>query len=141
MSRLLQGRGRGVEEKKCANPVLGVKLHHDKASLMCYQFGEMRVFLQVFVSMPTMIPTLKRILEEDGVELPDNGTHTCPTFESNVPFVLRYMIDSEINGSNWLELPAGAYTRRVPGTSSTTTTTQLEVDVVYSDIISHKVGY
>jgi hypothetical protein len=91
--------------------------------------------------MPTIIPTLKRILEEDGVELPDNGTHTCPTFESNVPFVLRYMIDSEINGSNWLELPAGAYTRRVPGTSSTTTTTQLEVDVVYSDIISHKVGY
>ena len=130
----MQGRGRGVEEKKCVNPVLGVKLHHDKASLMGYQFGETRIFLQVFVAMPTMVPTLKRILEDDGVEMPGNGTVTCPTFESNVPFVLRYMIDADINGSNWLELPAGAYMRRSPQT----TLTQLEVDVVYSDVISHK---
>ena len=70
LNRLLAGRGRGVEEKKCANPVLGVKVHTDKASLMGYQFGEARVFVQVFVAMPTMVPTLKRVLEEDGVEFP-----------------------------------------------------------------------
>ena len=107
--------------------MLGVKLHHDKASLMGYQFGEMRVFLQVFVSMPTMIPTLKRILEEDGVELPDNGTHTCPTFESNVPFVLRYMIDSEINvelagaAGRCLHPPSPAQAARRPQPSSKST--------------------
>ena len=46
------------------------------------------------------------------------------------------MIDSEVSGSNWLELPAGAYARRPA--HECTTTCQLELDVVYSDVISHK---
>lgn len=86
------------------------------------------------------MPTLKRVLEEDGVEfpagtLPHGQTHAaCPTFESNVPFVLRYMIDRDINGSTWLELPQGAYARRAPkdmvthtqvGAMDTPTTTRL----------------
>jgi len=71
LNRLLAGRGRGVEEKKCVNPVLGVQVHADKNSLMGYNIDqEPRVFLQVFVAMPTMVPTLKRVLEEDGVEFP-----------------------------------------------------------------------
>jgi len=132
LNRLLAGRGRGVEEKRCANPVLGVKVHADKASLMGYQFAaEQRTFIQVFVAMPTMVPTLKRCLEEDGVEFPQGtllhgaSAATCPTFESNVPFILRYMIDADISGSNWLELPAGAYVRRAPGAA--VTHCQLEV--------------
>jgi hypothetical protein len=44
LNRALQGRSRGVEEKKIVNPVLGVALHTDKQSLMGYQFGESRVF-------------------------------------------------------------------------------------------------
>ena len=45
--------------------------------------------------MPTMVPTLKRVMEDEGMELPGGtmgggGQHaTCPTFESNVPFILR----------------------------------------------------
>jgi DNA polymerase delta subunit 1 len=120
-----------VEEKKCANPVLGVAVHADKQSLMGYSVDqEPRVFVQVFVAMPTMVPTLKRLLEEDGVEfpagtLPHGQTHAaCPTFESNVPFVLRFLIDREINGSTWLELPQGAYTRRAP--KDTVTHTQVK---------------
>ncbi len=31
------------------------------------------------------------------------------TFESNVVFVMRYMVDAKIVGANWVTLPAGAY--------------------------------
>lgn len=91
--------------------------------------------MQVYVAMPTMVPTLKRILQEDGVDIVGNGVSTCQTFESNVPFVLRFMIDCDISGSNWIELPAGAYALRPDG--ERITTSQLEVDVVFDDLISH----
>jgi hypothetical protein len=46
-----------------------------------------------------MIPPLKRIFNE-GVRLPGTGsTAPCQPFESNVPFVLRYMIDNKIGGA------------------------------------------
>ena len=81
-----------------------------------------------------MVPTLKRILEDEGVDLPGHGMATCPTFESNIPFILRFMIDRDISGSNWLELPAGTYATR----RKTVTTSQIEVDAVFEDVISHK---
>jgi DNA polymerase delta subunit 1 len=31
------------------------------------------------------------------------------TFESNVVFVMRYMVDAKIVGANWVTLPAGAH--------------------------------
>lgn len=31
------------------------------------------------------------------------------TYESNVPYALRFMIDCSVVGGNWVELPAGAY--------------------------------
>ena len=42
----MQGRGRGVEEKMCQSGSR-VKLHHDKASLMGYQFEKPAFFLGV----------------------------------------------------------------------------------------------
>ncbi len=48
-----------------------------------------------------------------GGSLAGGQSHTtCATFESNVPFVLRFLIDCDISGSNWIELPRGAYTLR-----------------------------
>ena len=80
-----------------------------------------------------MIPGLKRLLEEEGIDLPGVGLSTCPTYESNVPFILRFMIDNAISGSNWLELKAATYVMRSPQT----TTSQIEVDVIFEDIVSH----
>ena len=67
--------------------------------------------------MPTMVPKLKRIMEE-GIALPGvretngsgyQGDALFQPFESNVPFVLRYMIDRDISGAGWLTLPKGTY--------------------------------
>ena len=60
--------------------------------------------------MPTLVPTLKRIME-DGVELAgvNSDDNLYNGFECNVPFVLRYMIDQDIQGAGWLTLPQKTY--------------------------------
>lgn len=44
------------------------------------------------------------------------------------------MVDADIVGCNWLELPAGKYVLRLEGKA---TLCQLEVDVLWSDVVSH----
>jgi hypothetical protein len=90
--------------------VLGVEYLPHHRSIMGYETPHTQ-FLKVYCGMPTLIPTLKRIMEE-GVELdiPGHpGTKTYPAFECNVPFVLRYMIDQDITGAGWLTFPKGTY--------------------------------
>ena len=69
-------------------------------------------FFKIHVAMPTLIPPLKRIME-DGMELAgvltSNGDYTYEAFECNVPFVLRYMIDRDISGAGWLTMPKKTY--------------------------------
>ena len=92
----------------------------------------------MYLALPTLVPTLKRILE-GGIVIPGCGGGQqipCQTFESNVPFLLRFMIDKEISGMNWLTLPARHYTRRPSSTCKSTC--QLEFDCVFDSIVSHK---
>ena len=79
-------------------------------------------FFKIMVSVPTLIPTLKRIMEEGcmdlpGVDAPQGTDYTA--FECNVPFVLRYMIDNEISGAGWLTLPKKTYQVREASESKT----------------------
>ena len=47
---------------------------------------------------------------EDGIEVQALGLRMAfDTFESNVLFVLRFMIDAGVVGGCWCELPAGKY--------------------------------
>lgn len=101
---------------------LGVQYIDDHKSIMGYNTSHTK-FLKVYVAMPTLVPTLKRLLEE-GMHLPgispisSSVTHNMwqegegssyQPFECNVPFVLRFMIDEDICGAGWLTLPRGAY--------------------------------
>ncbi|KAB0396571.1 hypothetical protein E2I00_005850, partial [Balaenoptera physalus] len=45
-----------------------------------------------------------------------------------------FMVDTDIVGCNWLELPAGKYVLRPEGKA---TLCQLEADVLWSDVVSH----
>jgi DNA polymerase delta subunit 1 len=62
-------------------------------------------------------------------------TKIYPTFESNLPIVLRFMVDSKMTGMNWIELPAGKYVVRSEDVK--TSCCQYEVDILMSDCISH----
>ena len=100
--------------------------------------GTQSAFFKVYLALPTLVPTLKRILE-GGIVIPGCGGGQqipCQTFESNVPFLLRFMIDKEISGMNWLTVPARHYTRRPSSTCKSTC--QLEFDCVFDSIVSHK---
>lgn len=105
-----------------------------KQSLLGYHFDKMEPFIKITVAMPTLVPTARRIME-NGFSFGGSGHQQYQCFEANMPFVLRYMIDRNIVGCNWLELPAGSYSLRAEDKSQSRC--QLEVDVVYDDIISH----
>jgi len=44
-----------------------------------------------------------------------NGDHEAfgrVTYESNMPFALRFMIDNDIGGMQWIQIPAEKYMLR-----------------------------
>lgn len=126
---ILEERLKGDVRSNQADSALvhGVEYITDHKSIMGYE-SQHTNFLKVFVSLPGLIPTLKRILE-GGIQLPgievtnqeaassgmigeDSklGRMTkFAAFECNVPFVLRFMVDWDISGAGWLTLPAETY--------------------------------
>ena len=49
---------------------------------------------------------------ENGLTLPRIGSMTFETYESNCAYVLRYMVDRDIVGCNWLTIPAAKWSPR-----------------------------
>jgi len=108
--------------------VLGVEYTSDHKSIMGYETKHTQ-FIKVYLAMPTLVPTLKRVMGE-GVDLGGSIVPGAPAqelsfepFECNVPFVLRYMIDQDITGAGWLTLPSETYRFR----SETNKTTHCQV--------------
>ena len=119
----------------------GVSYIQDHSSIMGYDTKHTK-FFKVLVAMPTMVPTLKRIME-DGVTLPGvrptdgsnyEGDALYQPFESNVPFVLRFMIDRDISGAGWLTLPKETYRVR---TDESKKQTHCQVRVCNAYSLSH----
>jgi DNA polymerase delta subunit 1 len=108
LDQRLEGSARGGKlDQYC----LKVQYIKDKKSIMGFETTDTK-FFKVTVAMPTLIPTLKRIMEE-GIELPGvstvGGNNQFSAFECNVPFVLRYMIDRDVTGAGWMTLPSKTY--------------------------------
>ncbi|KAF7794322.1 hypothetical protein EIP86_005456 [Pleurotus ostreatoroseus] len=57
------------------------------------------------------------------------------TYESNINYTLRFMIDTRVVGMNWIELPAGKY--ELWTGSKKKSRCQIEVAVKWNDFISH----
>ncbi|KAJ1440146.1 DNA polymerase family B-domain-containing protein [Ochromonadaceae sp. CCMP2298] len=122
------------EEKNLSKFVLGVEKTEPMQSLLGYHFDQVKEFVKVFMAMPSLLPGVKRLLEE-GVQISGAGMLRGQTYESNVPYVLRFMIDNEISGADWVELPAGTYSVRGSGAVSRCS---VEVDVFYNNIKPHE---
>ena len=70
---------------------------------------------------------------ENGIRLASyEVSHTFETYESDVLFVLRFMIDTDIKGGNWIKLPSHTYQIEVNNRSRC----QLEAHIHYKDIKS-----
>ncbi|XP_042438291.1 DNA polymerase delta catalytic subunit [Zingiber officinale] len=103
-----------------------------KKSIMCYQKDQSHPFLKIVVALPTMVASCRGILEK-GITIEGIGSRNFDTYESNILFALRFMIDCNIVGGNWIEVPAGSYRKVIKSMSYC----QLELDCLYSELISH----
>ncbi|XP_029781128.1 DNA polymerase delta catalytic subunit isoform X1 [Suricata suricatta] len=143
--------------KELAGPaVLSVELC-SRESMFGYHGHGPSPFLRITLALPRLMAPARRLLEQ-GIRVPGLGTPSFAPYESNVDFEIRFMVDTDIVGCNWLELPAGKYHLRPkgkvqgsPGTGAQgrepaatdaphpykATHCQLEADVHWSDVVSH----
>lgn len=85
--------------------------------------------------MPRHIAVARRVLEGGGFsscELPARG---YMPYESNLEFPLRFMIDTQVVGCNWIELLVGKY--RLRQGDGVRSRCQYEVDVAWNAFVSH----
>jgi DNA polymerase delta subunit 1 len=82
-----------------------------KQSIYGYRGDTKSPFVKVTVFDPRSISKVKNKVEA-GVNVPglDRICQAETTYESNLAYLLRFMIDCKVSGSNWIELPAGTYT-------------------------------
>lgn len=133
----LESRVAGVVTGRDAShrqKVLAVQAETGLQSLMGFHGDETATFLRVYVAAPTLVTKAKNVLER-GFRFGSHPELAYQCFEANTPFTLRYMIDNDITGSNYLEIPGGAY--RVRAGTSKRSLAQVEVDVVYDSVVSH----
>jgi DNA polymerase delta subunit 1 len=91
---------------------------------MHYSFGRKTDFLKITTNGPKQVASLRRVFESGFTA---NGIHIQETtYESNIPFALRFMIDRNISGMSWIEIPPDKYSLRISGAMSNC---QIEVDV------------
>ncbi|XP_028824417.1 DNA polymerase delta catalytic subunit isoform X1 [Denticeps clupeoides] len=115
-----------------------------KESMYGYHGQSSQDFLRITMAMPRLIAPAKRLLEQ-GFKFAKFPTQCYAAFEANIDFEIRFMVDCDVVGCCWIELPKGKYRVReeraagfadsqYPGKVSLC---QYEVDVSWTDLISH----
>ncbi|EKM50426.1 uncharacterized protein PHACADRAFT_104509 [Phanerochaete carnosa HHB-10118-sp] len=112
-----------------------------RRSLWGYRGDEKVPFIRIEVSDQRSLPKTrdKWLFNSFRGECHFNNlfkTDSVSTYESNIAYVLRFMIDAKIVGMNWVELPAGGYT--IMQEKDKKSHCQLEVSVKWDKIVSHQ---
>ncbi|KAG5854660.1 DNA polymerase delta catalytic subunit-like [Anguilla anguilla] len=115
-----------------------------KESMYGYHGNRPLDFLRITMATPRLIAPAKRLLEQ-GFKFGPFPTQSYASFEANIDFEIRFMVDSDVVGCCWIELPAGKYRVREDKTTgevdsrhpSKVSLCQYEVDVGWTDLVSH----
>jgi DNA polymerase delta subunit 1 len=93
--------------------VKAVELVKDKASVMNYQANK-AVFLKIYTGLPKYVNQFRTIFESGSFNYPQGqeDTFEMVTYESNLPYALRFMIDNSVVGMSWIRMKAGTYKHR-----------------------------
>ena len=79
---------------------------------MNYQ-AEKANFLKIYVNLPKYLSQLRTLFEKETVLYQKkSGVFSEVTFESGLPFNMRFMVDNQINGMSWISIGAGNYVLR-----------------------------
>ncbi|XP_053690077.1 DNA polymerase delta catalytic subunit [Sabethes cyaneus] len=116
--------------------VLDVELVQ-RQSILGYNGEDKFTFIKVMVALPKLLAAVKRLLEKEQM-MPEMDFQDCRVYESNIDFDIRFMVDTDVVGCSWIELPAGTWRLRKKGTSpNMETRCQIEVDVAYNKFVAH----
>lgn len=92
---------------------------------MKYLGGEKSPFLKITLRDPKFITPARRSIER-GLSFAGFSEPRL-TYESNIAYLLRFMIDCKVSGANWIELPAGSYTLRNDSNSNAQINTEIRL--------------
>lgn len=79
-----------------------------KKRSMCgyHRNAPLRTMFKVTVAQPSYVATLRECLEKGNEAV---TSRRISTFEGNLPFELRAMVDSNLSGCQWIKLKAGTF--------------------------------
>ncbi|ESL09236.1 DNA polymerase delta catalytic subunit [Trypanosoma rangeli SC58] len=108
---------------------------HKRQSLMHYQGDGPTEHLKIVVQLPQHVPRLRTLLSDHGVACAGawDGVRVFPTYESNIIFPLRFIVDNGISGCNWLTVPTGSFCIATERTS----TCQIELCCSHEAVQNH----
>ncbi|KAF4610971.1 hypothetical protein D9613_006736 [Agrocybe pediades] len=108
-----------------------------KKSLWGYRGDDNTPFLKLTLTDPRSVPKIRDKFSIHTGECDFRGLFdgVVLTYESNIVFTLRFMIDTKVVGMNWIEVPAGKY--KIIAPAQKRSTCQLEINVRYDAFISH----
>ncbi|OUM64108.1 hypothetical protein PIROE2DRAFT_66246 [Piromyces sp. E2] len=106
-----------------------------RESIYHFHGNQKTPFIKITINLPKQLPGVKRKLE-NGIQIRGFGERAFDTFDSTLNYDLRFMIDRNVTGVNWLECPPKKYTIRPKDECNSNC--QLEVDIYYEDLISHE---
>ena len=121
-----------------------------KKTLMGYRGNDDVPFLKFTLTSPKNVPTVRdkspllsrlfmpyanrspfiRIFDQGQCHFQDLFDGPVATYESNIVFVLRFMIDTKVFGMNWIEVPAGKY--KITPPEKKRSSCQLEITFRYT---------
>ncbi|KAJ2161568.1 DNA-directed DNA polymerase delta [Coemansia sp. RSA 552] len=128
--------GAGARSGGGSDTVVGIEMCM-KEPLFGYHGNVKAPFFKIIVRNPRMMRDVARVVK-NGFNVPGAGHYSATLFESNLEFTIRFMVDTDIVGASWVELPAGKYTVNQTNVSFC----QYEVSIDYRDLIAHEpVGY
>lgn len=78
----------------------------ERSHIMYYNGDKLEPFWKITALLPNNVPTIRKVLEE-----PPFNLETC---ESNLDFVLRFMIDIDLGGSQWFKIRDDYHKTLVP---------------------------
>ncbi|XP_008303353.1 DNA polymerase delta catalytic subunit [Stegastes partitus] len=115
-----------------------------KENMYGYHGNQSLEFLRITMAMPRLIAPAKRLLEQ-GFKFGPFPLQCYQAFEANIDFEIRFMVDSDVVGCCWIELPKSKYRLREEKSPTDTDSQypgkvslcQYEVDVGWTDLISH----
>jgi len=126
--------------KACSNPVVKIESMLKKA---LYNFSEedKSPHLKITLAIQEIVTCTRRIIEDNRVVRPFNQkiqddvdvVFDQRTFESNIDFEVRFMVDTKLYGCSWMECK-DVYLRKQ---DEKETTAQIEIDVGLKNVVGY----